>query len=57
MADLLVRNARLVAAMDAQRTEITGGWVAVTNGFVSGVGLPGAEPPTRLAPSTPATAW
>ena len=45
MTDLLVRNARLVAAMDAPRTEITGGWVAVTKGFVSGVGLPGAEPP------------
>ena len=30
MTDLLVRNARLVAAMDAQRTEIAGGWVAVT---------------------------
>ena len=44
MTDLLVRNARLVAAMDAERTEISGGWVAVTDGFVSGVGLAGAEP-------------
>lgn len=44
MTDLLVRNARLVAAMDAQRTEIAGGWVAVTGGLVSGVGLAGTEP-------------
>ena len=44
MTDLLVRNARLVAAVDAQRTEIAGGWVAVTGGLVSGVGLAGAEP-------------
>ena len=45
MTDLLVRNARLVAAMDAPRTEIAGGWVAVTDGFVSGVGPAGTEPP------------
>ena len=45
MTDLLVRNARLVAAMDAQRSEIAGGWVAVTDGLVSGVGLAGTEPP------------
>ena len=44
MTDLLVHNARLVATMDAQRTEIAGGWVAVTGGFVSGVGPAGAEP-------------
>ena len=44
MTDLLVRDARLVAAMDTQRTEIAGGWVAVTDGFVSGVGLAGTEP-------------
>ena len=45
MTDLLVRNARLVAAMDAQRSEIAGGWVAVTDGLISGVGLAGTEPP------------
>jgi cytosine/adenosine deaminase-related metal-dependent hydrolase len=37
-ADLLVRNARLVATVDPQRREIPGGWVAVTDGFVSAVG-------------------
>ena len=44
MTDLLVRNARLMAAMDAPRTEIAGGWVAVTDGLVSGLGLAGTEP-------------
>ena len=44
MTDLLVRDARLVAAMDTPRTEIAGGWVAVTDGFVSGVGSAGTEP-------------
>jgi cytosine/adenosine deaminase-related metal-dependent hydrolase len=37
-ADLLVRNALLVATVDAQRREIPGGWVAITDGLVSGVG-------------------
>ncbi|NOX28696.1 MAG: 8-oxoguanine deaminase [Actinobacteria bacterium] len=43
-ADLLVRNARLVATVDDARAEIAGGWVAVTNGLVSGVGRAGEEP-------------
>src|SRR5262249_10214854 len=34
----LVRGAKLVATCDAQRRELPGGWVAITNGFVSGVG-------------------
>jgi len=37
-ADLLVRNARLVATVDATRRELPGGWVAITGGFVSAVG-------------------
>ncbi|MFZ9082880.1 MAG: 8-oxoguanine deaminase, partial [Ilumatobacteraceae bacterium] len=45
-ADLLVRNARLVATMDDQRRELAGGWVAVTNGLVSAVGSSTQEPPT-----------
>ena len=44
MADLLFKNSLLVVTMDSERTEIAGGWVAITNGFVSGVGQPGAEP-------------
>ncbi|GIM94048.1 8-oxoguanine deaminase [Paractinoplanes toevensis] len=45
-ADLLVRNALLVAAGDGR--EIAGGWVAVTGGLISGVGGP-ADPPPRAA--------
>ncbi len=44
MTDLLIRNARMVATMDRRRTEITGGWVAVTDGFVTGIGGAGSEP-------------
>jgi 8-oxoguanine deaminase len=42
-ADLLVRNAHLVATGDADRREIAGGWVAVTGGLISAVGGP-ADP-------------
>ena len=42
--DLLVRDARLVATMDADRTEIPGGWVAIRDGAVDAVGGPGSEP-------------
>ena len=45
MADLLVRNAKLVATCDADRRELAGGWVAVTGGVVSGVGAPGDPAP------------
>lgn len=44
-ADLVVRGARCVATMDADRRELNDGWVAVTDGFVSAVGTgdaPGA---------------
>ncbi len=43
MADLVVVNARCVATVDAGRRELVGGWVAVTDGLVSGVGT--GEPP------------
>ena len=36
--DLLVRGAVLVAAVDADRRELEGGWVAVTDGLVQAVG-------------------
>jgi cytosine/adenosine deaminase-related metal-dependent hydrolase len=42
--DLLVRNAALVATVDAARREIAGGWVAVTDGVIVGVGERGSEP-------------
>ena len=35
MADLLIRNARMVATVDAQRRELAGGWVAITGNPVS----------------------
>ena len=38
IADLLIDNARLVATVDATQRELAGGWVAVTNGLISGVG-------------------
>ena len=43
--DLLIAGAELVATCDAERREIRGGWVAITDGAVVGVGGPGTEPP------------
>ena len=42
--DLLIAGAELVATCDAERREIRGGWVAITDGAVVGVGTPGTEP-------------
>ncbi len=42
-ADLLVRNALLLATCDDATAEIPGGWVAITDGLVSAVGR-SAEP-------------
>ncbi|HEX9258572.1 MAG TPA: 8-oxoguanine deaminase, partial [Acidimicrobiales bacterium] len=44
-ADLVVAGAELVATMDGERRELRGGWVAVTDGLVSGVGGSADEPP------------
>lgn len=68
-ADLLVYGARLLATMDATMDagprEIEGGWVAVTAGFISGVGglairilrsLPRVNASTPQAASSP-PAW
>lgn len=46
IADLVIVNARCVATVDAQRREIAGGWVAITDGLISGVG-DGAAPAGR----------
>ena len=56
-ADLLVRNAKLLATCDDAGRELAGGWVAVTGGLVSGVGAAGdpSRPPPRC--STPPGAW
>lgn len=44
-ADLLIHDADVLATVDDQRREIRGGWVAILNGVVSGVGGPGDEQP------------
>jgi cytosine/adenosine deaminase-related metal-dependent hydrolase len=38
MADLVIRNARLVATMDGDGRELSGGWVSITDGIVDAVG-------------------
>ena len=38
MTDLVVAGAHCVATMDEQRGELADGWVAITDGLVSGVG-------------------
>jgi cytosine/adenosine deaminase-related metal-dependent hydrolase len=38
LADLVIANARCVATMDGARREISGGWIAITDGLISGVG-------------------
>lgn len=44
--DLLVKGSQLVATM-GPAGEVAGGWVAVDDGFVVGVGGPGTEPPAK----------
>jgi cytosine/adenosine deaminase-related metal-dependent hydrolase len=39
VTDLLIHNARMVATVDPDRREIAGGWVAITDGLISAVGL------------------
>jgi cytosine/adenosine deaminase-related metal-dependent hydrolase len=43
-ADVVITGAELLVTMDDRRRELRGGWVAVTDGVVSGVGGPGDEP-------------
>lgn len=47
-ADLLVRNALLVATVDSARRELPGGWVAITNGLISSVGSSLDAPPEAV---------
>ncbi|MCE9621811.1 MAG: 8-oxoguanine deaminase [Actinomycetia bacterium] len=46
MTDLLIRNARLVATVDAQRRELPGGWIAVTDNLIEAVGASVDPAPT-----------
>lgn len=43
MTDLVIHNARSVATLDADRRELTGGWVAISDGLIEAVG--DGEPP------------
>ncbi len=43
--DLIVTDARLVATLDAQRREIAGGWIAMTDGLIGAVGGPSDPQP------------
>jgi len=45
VADLVVTGAELLVAMDGERREIPGGWVAVTGGLVSAIGGAGDAAP------------
>src|SRR5829696_337792 len=45
MADLLIRDARLVATIDPQRRELAGGWVSISGGLVNAVGSSGDPVP------------
>jgi cytosine/adenosine deaminase-related metal-dependent hydrolase len=38
VTDLVIRNARCVATLDAERRELDGGWVAITGGLIEAVG-------------------
>jgi cytosine/adenosine deaminase-related metal-dependent hydrolase len=51
-ADLVVAGARCVATMDGDRTELAGGWVAVTDGLVSAVGTGPAPDATERLDAT-----
>jgi cytosine/adenosine deaminase-related metal-dependent hydrolase len=52
MTDLLITGARLVATMDAARTELAGGWVAITGGLVEAVGTGPAPAATTVIDAT-----
>lgn len=47
MTDLVIKNARTVATLDALRREIDGGWVAIADGLIEGVGV--GVPPEAAA--------
>lgn len=42
--DVLIRDAWVVATVDEARRELAGGWVTITDGFISGIG--DGRPPT-----------
>jgi cytosine/adenosine deaminase-related metal-dependent hydrolase len=52
VTDLVIRNARCVATLDADRRELAGGWVAVTGGLVEAVGAGDAPAATTVIDAT-----
>ena len=46
-ADLAIVHARCVATVDAERRELDDGWVAITDGLISGIGT--GTPPEAAA--------
>ena len=52
MADLVISNARLLVTMDADRRELPGGWLAITDGLVEAVGQGAPPPATRVIDAT-----
>jgi len=52
VADLVIANARCVATMDGARREISGGWVAITDGLISAVGAGPAPEATKTIDAT-----
>ena len=58
MADLLIHDAWLVATVDDDRRELAGGWVAITDGLVTGVGASDRPHAGRRASDlAPRDAW
>ena len=55
--DLLIKNAWLVATMDDQRRELTGGWVAISDGYVVGIGAGAEMPPGPKVQLMPQGVW
>ncbi|MGR0218728.1 amidohydrolase family protein [Agromyces sp. ZXT2-6] len=43
--DLLLRNAELIACFDDASTELPGGWLAIDQGVIVGIGDPSTPPP------------
>ncbi len=52
MADLVISNARLLVTMDADRRELPGGWLAITDGLVEAVGQGAPPAATRVIDAT-----
>ena len=47
-ADLVIRDAALIATVDETRSEITGGWVACQDGLITAIGGVDSPPPEAL---------